>query len=359
MVDRPPRLVSDIAATAEVADQEESDAADIATVGAAPRPVRRLVRVCRLLAWAATSLMGLVALTQAAGSTPVSLIYVLQALTPMLLAPAFPLAAVAAWRRWWPLAGVNAVIAVALVLLVLPVVDHDTPPDVPAGAPVVRVAFANTYLDNRDPEAAATALLALDADLIGIAEYSPDVERALQAAGAFDGYPYRVGFSSWGRDGIVLYSRERIVSQRTAVRWTSPAVDAVVTVGGADVRVLVIHAKAGVNDRELDDWSIDLEAVHDEIVDADMPTVVLGDFNASRWHPDFRDVLHDTDFHDVHEWLGAGFSRPWPNDLPIPPFVRIDHALVYGLVPTDVTDLDVPGSDHRGFVTTLAVVPRS
>ena len=40
----------------------------------------------------------------------------------------------------------------------------------------------------------------------------------------------------------------------------------------------------------------------------------------------------------------------------LPPFVRLDHALVRdGLIPTSTKDFTVPGSDHRGFVVSLAI----
>jgi hypothetical protein len=38
--------------------------------------------------------------------------------------------------------------------------------------------------------------------------------------------------------------------------------------------------------------------------------------------------------------------------------VRLDHALVGpGVVPTAIDDIQVPGSDHRGFVVDVAVNP--
>jgi len=41
-----------------------------------------------------------------------------------------------------------------------------------------------------------------------------------------------------------------------------------------------------------------------------------------------------------------------------PPFVRIDHALFGdGITPVAIDDLDVPGSDHKGFVATFAFTP--
>ena len=82
--------------------------------------------------------------------------------------------------------------------------------------------------------------------------------------------------------------------------------------------------------------------------------MVVGDFNASFWHPDFRALLDDG-FTDAHIAAGKGFSASWPTDRWYPPFVRLDHALTTdSLVSTDVEDFDIAGSDHRGFVVTVA-----
>ena len=63
----------------------------------------------------------------------------------------------------------------------------------------------------------------------------------------------------------------------------------------------------------------------------------------------------DAGFVDAHTANGAGFSTSWPTTWPIPPFVRLDHALTTGgLVATDVEDFDVAGSDHLGMVVTVA-----
>ncbi|MBG7605787.1 MAG: endonuclease/exonuclease/phosphatase family protein, partial [Actinobacteria bacterium] len=68
----------------------------------------------------------------------------------------------------------------------------------------------------------------------------------------------------------------------------------------------------------------------------------------------FRDLLK-TKYVDAHIAAGRGFSASWPTGSLIPPFVRLDHALTTaGLVSTDVNDFDIPGSDHRGFVVTVA-----
>ncbi len=80
---------------------------------------------------------------------------------------------------------------------------------------------------------------------------------------------------------------------------------------------------------------------------------MIGDFNASYWHPAFRDLLRQG-LTDAHMALGKGWSTSWPTDEFIPPFVRLDHTLTgNGLVSTDVDDFRLTGSDHAAFVVTV------
>ena len=83
---------------------------------------------------------------------------------------------------------------------------------------------------------------------------------------------------------------------------------------------------------------------------------MVGDFNSTRWNPPFGELL-DSGLHDAHESVGQGLSRSWPNlGWPGVPLMRLDHALVNAEVGVvSVHDVDIPGSDHVGFVTELAV----
>lgn len=319
------------------------------------RLATRLRAAAPLAGWGWTALAGVVAATQATGSTPLNVLYVLQALTLPLLAPCVPLAGLALWRRRYRMAATDAAISLALLVLIWPVVSHGAPPDVDDGAPTLRIAFANTYFENERTGDVADALLDEGADLVAMAELTVAQERALEATGAFAEYPYRVGTAETDRDGIALYSRIPFVRADARDLGSAAGIDAVVELDGEEIRVLVVHPPTGVHQSDLDDWRADLETLGRTLDAADGPTVVVGDFNASRWHPAFRDLLDRTGFHDAHEWLGRGFSTSWPVDGLIPPFVRIDHALLSGLSPTDLADVETPGSDHRGFVIDLAI----
>ncbi|MCU1361033.1 MAG: hypothetical protein JWN99_2322, partial [Ilumatobacteraceae bacterium] len=209
------------------------------------------------------------------------------------------------------------------------------------------------YIDNEQPEQAAATLIDLDADVIAVTEYSPAVRDALQVDGIDQSYPYRIDRAPGDRDGVALFSRYPLDGDMVMIGHQI-GIDATVDVQGTPVRVLVVHPFPGINRGWLRRWRADLPVIGDRALSGDVPTVVVGDFNSSRWHPAFRRLL-DRGLTDAHEELGHGFSVSWPETWLIPPFVRLDHALLtHGLVATHIEDVHMPGSDHRAFEVTIA-----
>ncbi len=310
--------------------------------------------VIRALAWGAVAGMGGVSLTQALGRTGLPPVYVAQALTPYVLAPSVPLAVGAAVRGERALAATAAGVAASLVWLTAPVVLHRGPAAPAPGAPRVRVAHANAYFRNERPADAAAALLAADADVLAVTEESPELERALRDRGVHDRYPHERSTPSDRRNGVALYSRYPFAGSAVAPVGHQTGIDAVLQVGDRQLRVLVVHPLPGSSRDQLRDLRADLAAFTEAAAGQALPTVVVGDFNASRWHPLFRRVLRHLT--DAHEAVGRGWSVSWPmGRRVVPPFVRLDHALFdTGLTALAAEDVDVPGSDHRGFVVELS-----
>lgn len=335
-------------------DARTPDADRVLTVR--PRRPNRSQKV-ELMAWIVVAAMGLLALTQAIGYGDNRLVAIVQALTPFLLAPAIPIAVVAVVRHRWLLGGVSTGIVVALVVLVAPVILHGSPPAVAADAPRLTVFHANFFVENRSPAAGISAVLSTGADVIELSEFNGRDLRLFEAEPQASKYPYRAGEpSSRDANGIILWSKyplSDITVERIGIR---PGIVATVDTGRATFRIVAIHAVAPTQPQGTDTWSAGLGQAAALGNDPGPRTVIVGDFNAARWHPALRQLLDDG-WHDAHEWLGHGFSSSWPNDQGIlpPPFLRLDHALVgTGLAPLSITDVDVPGSDHRGFVVTLA-----
>jgi len=316
-----------------------------------------LPRALHISAWAAAAVMLGLCLTQWFGIDDRRTIAALQALTPYVLVWSLPLGIAAALaRRTW-LAISMAAPLLTLAVLAAPIAFHAHPASA-EGSPTISVAFANTLYSNPTPELAAAALAGTDADVLVLAEYTPEMQAALDSA-VGDRYPHRSDrvMPRPSSNGIAIWSRLPIVTGGPVEVGGRTAIDVTVQVAGTVVRVLGVHTSPPTHDAA--DWGRQLTAVRDRAGQGDVRTLVVGDFNGSRWHPSFRSLLDDG-WTDTHEATGRGWSVSWPTDegwLP-PTFVRLDHALYgNGLSPTALTDIDIPGGDHRGFAATYAITP--
>ena len=189
--------------------------------------------------------------------------------------------------------------------------------------------------------------------MIVFVEYTAGHERALRDSELAGDFPCRIERSGPGASGLAIWSKSpATVDDRGDT--TDRTLDVTVTSAAGPVRVLAVHAHTPTTDFEI--WKRDLDQFRQLGRTGDDPTVVIGDFNASFWHPSFRALLDDG-FTDAHIALGHGFSVSWPDDTWFPPFIRLDHALTTdSLVPLDVEDFDIAGSDHRGLVVTVVPV---
>jgi endonuclease/exonuclease/phosphatase (EEP) superfamily protein YafD len=326
----------------------------------ADRPARLVIRWERLaiVFWIVTAAMCALALSQVAGITWIPLLWAVQSLTPLVLWPSLPIAIAAAWRRHWTATTMHAGVVAVLLWLVAPVVWHGDPPAVADGSPRLTIATGNVYFLTERADDAVAALVDTGADVLAVTEFSADVQAAFERAGSTERYPYQAGEAPGDRNGVALYSRYPVVEHTVERVGGGLTIDATLDVDGTPLRVVVVHPLPGTDGEALSSWFELLRSLRDTI-DPDAPgappTMIVGDFNATRWHPAFRELL-DGGWHDAHEQLGHGFSASWPTDLGIPALVRIDHALLdHRVSALDVHDIDIPGSDHRGFVLEVAV----
>ncbi len=306
------------------------------------------------VAWLALVPMFGLCLTQWFGIEGRRTITAFQALTPWVLIWALPIALIATAVRRHALA-LSALIPLAtLLVLSYPIVFHADAPKAAADSPHLTIAFANLLYSNPVPEQAAHTLLKADADVMVLVELDTPLHNAFTRATPTGDYPYRVERANRGSESIAIWSRFPIESGGLITVSERPSIDVVLDVNGRSVRLFAVHPYPPTHDAV--GWERQLKAISEYAADSTLPTIVIGDFNGSRWHPSFRALLEATGLQDTHETLGHGWSTSWPMDeglLP-PPFVRIDHALFgHGITPMTITDLRAPGSDHRGFHVTF------
>ena len=296
-------------------------------------------------------MVGVITITQALGWAGTTTVAVVQSLTAYLAVPIVLVVLLALWRWRLLLVTVAAAVVFGIAILGTPLAFPDPPRAAADDAVGLRVASFNLWYENTSISAVAQELIDLDPDVIVFSEYTPEHQTALRASPLADHYRYRVDRQGFGGAGLAVWSRAPV---RVATRLDTfhSSLDLEVAGPDGDIRVVAMHMPTPVID--FGAWRHDLGIAEDIGRGATEPTLLIGDLNATYWHPDFRRVL-DAGFVDAHSAHGAGFSTSWPSNWILPPFVRLDHALTAGgLVSTDTVEVDIPGSDHRGLIVTVA-----
>ena len=315
------------------------------------RRAARAARAVEWVAWTGVVVALAVLVTQAIG-TPLDIIAMAQAATPFAI-PLLGLLAVGATAvRRHALAVAAAITGLGYVAVTAPLVLAGSGPAPDETAPRVSIVAANLLFGNERIDDAADALLELDVDVLALSEVTPEIADRLRRHPIAHEYPHRVERPAPLASGLLVWSRLPLgpVGDQPDFRR---AIDTTVVTGDGLLRLLLVHPPPPVFDR--DQWHDELRAIPRVVSGTAFPTVVLGDFNASQFHPPFRRMVGDADLHDVLVDTDRPFTATWPTDSVLPPFTPIDHILLQQSVATvDAHVATIPGSDHRAVVATVA-----
>ncbi|MCW2780415.1 MAG: hypothetical protein JWR35_864 [Marmoricola sp.] len=229
----------------------------------------------------------------------------------------------------------------------------------PAGSHPLTVLTLNTSLGRADP--AETIKLATDsgADLLVLEGVTSDLLAALDGDGLADLLPYRVGMPATFPIGTMVFSAEPL-GDPTYVKLGQLGVRVAVA-GPVPYTLIAVHnARPG----DLAQWLHDLRLLR---TDASTelkthPVLLVGDFNASRDHGQFRDV-EKAGLRDAAQLANSGWQPTWPSDrqvrvfgIPIPSLVALDHVLVSKQYTVQSTStFTIKGTDHKALLAKLAL----
>ena len=288
----------------------------------------------------------------------------LAALAPAAAVPAIAAVVVAVTASWW-LALVLAVPAVILISWQLPTVrprraaPHAAPEarTAASGAVMLRVLSLNARGGRADAHAVEAAVRDHDVDVLAIQELTPGLVGRLDRTDLGTLLPYRNADPRPGSAGAGLWTRAPAVTLPSiqGLRAATPRV-CIEPVPGSQVTVTVVHPKAPVNGQE-GHWEAELVLIRAELAKVGGTQVVAGDFNASRDHQPFRELLAS----GFVDGADAARSRPWPGYTwpvrrTIPPIMRLDHVLVSRERATAVREariVRIPGTDHRAVLAVI------
>lgn len=234
----------------------------------------------------------------------------------------------------------------------------DTPAAADGATPLV-VMTTNFYAGDADAAEVVRAAQARDVGLLVVNEITFGTLTEMEEAGIDELMPYRIGEPNGAVDGTMVFSREPL-TESTRLETTFQSWQVTVGEGEDALTLLAVHPVAPVAPAGASTW----RAEHETLLAAAEESgaaLVLGDLNAGPDHAVLRS-WHDAGFRDSLELVNAGWSPTWPSNgitpvpgLHPPALIQIDHVLVTSaLAVTESSTVDVPGSDHRAVVATIA-----
>ncbi len=305
------------------------------------------------------STVALIARTQPVSSIPRLVLAVGSTFVP-LAALVGLLLAVAARRRVLSIFGVFIFTATLAIQANWYVVSN--PKNLAGPVAEIRVLSSNLRYGRVEPDG-FTLLAKENADVITVAELTPEAVERFKQAGLEEAFPYSQLIPGPGPNGIGIWSRYPLTEVTAPRRRSVSMPGARIEVPGVEVKPLVasVHIQSPVSDdtNTIDDWSNGMagaKAQLDNFAREAGPGAVIigGDYNSTPDMRQFRDLLTNG-YRDAVEQLGAGYAPTFRANSDIPPVITIDHILTRNAAAKSIKTVTVEGSDHRALLATVAV----
>jgi len=287
----------------------------------------------------------------------------LAALAPLAAVPAVTAMIIAAFAAWW-LAALLAIPAALLVTWQLPPLRRARfraapSPSLRTGSAAatlrLRLLTVNAKYGAADPAALLHILRQHDVDVLAVQELTPAMVSRLTEAGLTHVLPFSHLDPRPRWRGTGLWALWPLIPLPPVPGQSSAAPRARIDPpGGFPVTVTAVHPIAPSR-RHAGDWRRELAMIRETLASADKPQVVAGDFNATRDHRAFRELLAAgfldcADASQNRSW--PGFT--WPASGRAVPVLRLDHVLVSRTATVPMTRvIRVPRTDHRGVLADI------
>jgi endonuclease/exonuclease/phosphatase (EEP) superfamily protein YafD len=310
------------------------------------------------LAWVCVAVTQLVVLSIVLRVSRSILLAALQAVIPFAAALNVVIAGFAVVTTNWLLMSASLLQTTWIVVIMSHAVlahRRHRPGDDVTPSSAITMVHANLLYVNTSPTEAIDDVLATGADIITMSELTSELHEALVTHEHASRWPHRHVLLSTGADGIGVWSRHQLVDVSDHRLISKPALSGMaVSATGHIIGFVVVHPMPPVNKTKTEDWGPSLKAIGDVASTMTAPTVVIGDFNTSFWHPPMRRLFR-RGFLSAHLVHGRFLAGTFPIGKRSRPVARLDHALVTrGVIVHEVRDFTVAGSDHKGISVTVS-----
>jgi endonuclease/exonuclease/phosphatase (EEP) superfamily protein YafD len=263
--------------------------------------------------------------------------------------PVVVLLIVALAARLWPASVVAVVLLVAQVATLGPAYVGDGDPR--PGRRVVTVMTSNLLFGGADTAQVVRLVRERQVDVLALEELSPGAVAGLEQAGLREELPYAINRPAVGANGTGLWSRLPMAEVPVLpLRFYSCAGD--IQLDGRVLRVRAVHPVPPIPPRA---WRRDFAVLRAQSQQDAVPTLLLGDFNASVHHRELRRLLAGR-WRDAAEAEGAGLVRTWSPRARLPAVLDPDHVLVdRGMTVRSWSSVPIRRSDHRAVIVEVAV----
>lgn len=247
--------------------------------------------------------------------------------------------------RGWKSAAAAGVIVASVLWMQVPMF---VPEGRAASGPEVSVMQSNLLFGEADAAAVVRAVRENRVEVLTVDELTPEVAQRLAAAGIEELLPHQFLQATGGGGGTGIYSRYPLRDTKKYDGFRLNNLTATMEhPQRGPVAVFAFHPVPPSVDFPA--WTSELDRIR-EILDAQQgPAIVGADFNATRDHSAFRDLLRGR-FVAAADQAGAGPLLTFPADRRWGPVIGIDHILVADGTAADVRSLTIPGSDHRAIL---------
>jgi endonuclease/exonuclease/phosphatase (EEP) superfamily protein YafD len=285
---------------------------------------------------------------------------VLNALTPFLFLPAWPVAVAAGLARRWALCATAVAVVAAHVALLAPELAARTPVPAVTNDRAVRLFNANVYAGNDQAGGIAREILDSRPDVVFLQEATPAIVDTIDGAGALVELPHRIAVARTDPFAALMAARWPLLDHDVVEVGGRPVLlRATVETEAGPLRLYAVHVVAPLG-RAREPSARELRRITELAREERLPILMAGDFNTTWGHRSFRRVL-DAGFTDAAAAGGRPFQMTWPRDRRLlPPFTRIDHVLTTpGLAVIALHPGEGAGSDHKPLVADVARTRRA